>query len=355
MSENRDQDVVRLLREYREELREQAPSAAVLQRVLAQPRPAKPSAPVLPVSTRWTSRWKWSGLAVAASLLVTVGVGYRHRQAPSQPAMVKMAEAKPAVAEAMPAPPAPETPSVARAKAPAIAPKRVIDPATPPSIRAAMEAGAGPGETEKKPEPTPAPQPAERSAATELAKEESRRAEVDKLAAAPAAPAPRATLHATVLREVRDPGQLARVFTGTYARLADGTERQSPLMPSEAAAISQNTIQPVAPASQQAMPYSSHAPGTSQGGIALPAEQRRLLSPVRDQILEAKKKQAGPQIVQLGIGMVEGFRCTGTRTVDGQRAVERWHSAELGLDLLVRTTEPNGAQVVVRYVNIERR
>ena len=376
-----DVAVDRLLREYQEDLRAQSPRADVLARLRAENRSVHGSSPVVAIPLRpargWASGWRWSGMAVAASLLVALVV-YRsgsHSEAAVQ-VTLELAPVPAAVSGDA------ATPAVANAVAPRAAAKKVtIDPSAPPSIQAAMRSGV-PEDAVKEKEArgrrlaeAAAEAPAESRARSESVTAEAKavstagtapavstagaRASASAASPALASPAlasgamPRSAaaaapgrgpaMEAKVLREVWEPNQLARVFEGTYQRMADGTEVRSPLAPAEMIALSQN--------SQSVM----RAPALpSQQSIPLPREQQRGLSSVRDQIADARAKTALTS-TSLGEGVVEGFRCVGTRTLDGQRVIERWHSAELGLDLLVRTTEANGAQVVLRYVNIERR
>lgn len=337
MKEQSDREVERLLREYQADLRRQTPPD-LLARLHEEQRRVRPSR-VIP----FPSRTVMGGLALAASLVVMVAV---FRTRPEQKV----------------APPALETASVAateretRASAPgasaAQAPAPLAKPTAPESKPAAVVGALASALA-------PSPAPASGAAASQTAaKAESGRAE-DKVApivsvpvvtSAPAEPAhtllaPAHTLMAIVVQEVWEPGQLARVSSGTYQRLADGREVRSVLAPVEAPPMAQNSYGLAAPSQQMSVP---------QGAMTAPRESARRLAPVRDQIAEARSRVAAPQITPLGEAVVEGFRCTGTRTLDGERSVERWRSPELGLDLLVRTTEANGAQLVVRYTRIER-
>jgi hypothetical protein len=349
MNEERDQDVVRLLREYQEELRSASPPPSVLAKIQAEARRAQPAV-VTPIRSRWRPPGVWSGLAVAASLLVAIGI-YRTRVEPAAPVQMAKVEAPPPVAVAAPRVELDEQAETAnRANAPAPAPpKPVVDPNAPPSIRAALEAATpGPAEAERRHlEAIAAPAAsADAKPAEPVVRAESQAPADKKTVAAP-------VLHATVVRQVWEPGQVARVFTGTYQRLADGTEAHSPLAPADVLAMAQNSMA-VAPSQ---VPSQSQAPGAPAQAPATLGRSRELRAPapVRDQIAEAKKKLASPQSISLGTGIIEGYRCAGTRVVDGHRSVERWYSPELGLVLMERTTEASGAEVVVRYVNIEKR
>jgi len=389
MNENRDQEVARLLREYQQELRGQAPAPAVLDRIRAASADAaaadaapgrKPVVAMRPRRTsRRASRWVWSGLAVAASLLLAFGLYWKMPggtpAASGTVVELAAAQVKPAPAQARSAAPQAvaetEQKAPARASAKAPPPAPMMDPAVPPSIRAALAANMEKNvekSAEKKARLNEAPRMMADAAAPgggasaaaanstekivreEAARDDSaggRKAEASR----PEPGRGRLAVRATLIREVLEPGQVARVLTGSYARSAEGVESFSGFAPVEASALSQQAMPPAA----NAAPPLIAEPSQTASPMTMPREQRRVLSPVRDQIAAARAKMATPHVTSLGTAMVEGFRCVGTRTVDGQRAVERWRAEELGLDLLVRTTEASGAQVLVRYVNIERR
>jgi len=333
----RDQDLDRLLGEYREELRAQEPRAAVLAR-LKQEFPAKP-ANVIP----FRPSWRAGTLAIAASLAVAVGL-YRFRAVPDAPAAVQMAKVNlPAPVAAESAPPVKESsPAVlAPARAP-VPPKAHVPPL--PSMQNAMGAAAPavqrePEVAKREPEAkafakAAEPKPPEARHLDSKLGDAKVKAEsaVDGVASASAAPA--LALAAVITEEVWEPGQLARTSTGRLERFADGREVRSALVPAADAL----------PLTQNAAPVQPLSPGSAAG---------RRAAPLRE-MAEARARSAAPQIVALGEANIEGYRCTGTRTITGDRVVERWYAAALGLDLLTRVTEPGGVMRVTRVTQISR-
>jgi hypothetical protein len=346
MSDTRDPQLERLLGEYQEDLRSQGPSPSVLEKLRQEQQRQK----VVALPRRGA---RWAALALAASVFLAIGV-YQFQpfaEPASQAPAVEMAQ----VSVPPPAPAQAENELARQAPRPTETAKPKVDPSAPPSIRAAMEAPAGdsaaPGAPMRAESSAAAPARVEAKAEAPLADTAVRaRAEVPAAAPAGGTRAAGATsltatvLTATVVREVWEPGQPARVLTGTFQRNGS-REAISAMQPAEPLAMPQNSI---AAPSQSAMPDIVAPPLQA-------AAPRRALSPVRDQIAEARVRQLPPATTTLGEAVIEGIRCTGTRTVDAQRVVERWHSAELNLDVLTRTTEANGAITVHRYVNIQRR
>lgn len=53
--------------------------------------------------------------------------------------------------------------------------------------------------------------------------------------------------------------------------------------------------------------------------------------------------------------MILGYRCQLTRREENGATIERWRSAELGVDLLVRTTTPDGAETIEEVIEVIRR
>ena len=326
MREGQDREVERLLREYQQDLRQQTPPN-LMDRLLAEQRLVTPQRKLF----IFPSRRAMGALAMAASLLIMIAV-FRPRPVEA-----------PAVASLAQAPPAPAVPVIEPASAPMASPGTVQRQAEAPAVPSPRPPGLASSQPALPPQVAPAETTGNIAARAEAEQGATMTAEVKRAAAAPAASAGEAhspVLTAIIVREVWDPGQLARVSEGTYQRLADGHEVRSVLSPQfNSPALAQN--------SQSGFPL---AAPSQQADLAV-----RRQGSIRDQIADSRSRTAGPRLMPLGEAVIEGFRCVGSRTVDNERAVERWRSPELGLDLLVRTTEANGAQVIVRYTRIERR
>lgn len=348
MNEPRDREVERLLREYKEDLRRENPPD-LLARLHEEQRRVRP-ARVL----RFPSRRVMGGLALAASLLVMVAV-FRPRPATAPlPGLLAQESAAPG-AEAV----APAVNGARRAAKPAAAPRLEaktpeIPSPRPPGLASTAPLTAAPARTDAAGGVKAEAAPQLAAARMDAEADASKMAEAKRVSPAVAKDGPPVakdglTLVATVVQEVWEPGQLARVFESAYQRLADGREVRAVPTPADGPALAQNSVGLAAPAQQQQMPRQS------AGGMALPRAQNQRLAPVRDPMAQARSRIASPSLTPLAEMVIEGYRCTGTRTVEGERTVDRWRSAELGLDLLTRTTDANGGQVVVRYTRIERR
>jgi hypothetical protein len=301
-----DPELDRLLREYREELRSAGPRTGMESELRAAFRRERR---VVPFRSRYAVLASGS---LAAAALLTV---WLLRPDPAEPVQVARTQPPPVASQpvreelARPQPEARVSPRPRVQKT--IAPSTPAPVAAPASVAPLAPATVGEARQETAAAP-PVP------------------AEADKKQTVIADATARPGWIAELIAETREQGRLTRVERFVVEQNPAGAPVRR-LVAAEPRTLALNAFRAAGPRTEAA----ASAP--------------------------ASPKAAAPQALArdgqtaLGEQTILGYRCVGVRTARDGTTVERWHSAELGLDLLIRTVDPAGQERVERVEKIELR